>query len=118
MKLIMNMTRLLFIVLGLMVVGLFVRLWVGSGSYPDIQRLQEKIEAQNEANDQQAERKRKLQNDVMSLGKDDDAVESHARSELGMVREGETYYQVILKSDPMPSVELLPPPTEKKQHVE
>jgi cell division protein FtsB len=114
---IMNMTRILFIILGVLALGLFVRLWVGSGSYPDIQRLEQKIEAQNEANDQQAERKRRLQNDVVGLSKDDAAVEGHARSELGMVREGETYYQVILKSDPAPAFNLLPP-VKETPHVE
>lgn len=96
----MNMTRTLFWVLSLLAFVLFVRLWAGPASYPDIQRLEQKIEQQNAANDEQAEIKRKLQMDVVGLSKDDDAVEEHARSELGMVREGETFYQVILKSDP------------------
>ena len=43
-----------------MVLGLFMRLWIGPGSYPDIWRLQDQIETQNLANDQQAERNRKL----------------------------------------------------------
>ncbi len=94
------MTRIIFIALGVLAFGLFVRLWVGPGSYPDMQRLEQKIEQQNAANDEQAEIKRRLQMDVVGLSKDDDAVEEHARSELGMIREGETFYQVILKSDP------------------
>lgn len=95
----MNMTRIVFIVLGVLAFGLFVRLWVGPGSYPDMQRLEEKIAQQNAANDEQAEVKRRLQMDVVGLSKDDEAVEEHARSELGMVRQGETFYQVILRAD-------------------
>ena len=82
-----------------MVLGLFMRLWIGPGSYPDIWRLQDQIETQNLANDQQAERNRKLQSDVTALTKDDESIEDHARSELGMVKANETFYQVILKSD-------------------
>ncbi len=109
----MNMTRILFWGLSLLAFVLFVRLWAGPASYPDIQRLEQKIEQQNAANDEQAEIKRKLQMDVVGLSKDDDAVEEHARSELGMVREGETFYQVILKSDPaatapVPQVKVAP----------
>lgn len=111
------MTRILFLVLGVLALGLFVRLWVGSGSYSDIQNLELKIGEQNAANDEQAERKRKLQNDVAALGKDDEAVEGHARSELGMIRKGETFYQVILKSDSAPSPELMPP-SKEAPHVE
>ncbi|WP_093068927.1 FtsB family cell division protein [Thiothrix caldifontis] len=97
----MNMTRILFWGLGLLAFVLFIRLWVGPASYPDIRRLEQQIEQQNAANDEQAEIKRKLQMDVVGLSKDDEAVEEHARSELGMVRQGETFYQVILKSDPV-----------------
>ncbi|QLQ31149.1 MAG: septum formation initiator family protein [Candidatus Thiothrix singaporensis] len=105
----MSMTRILFLVLGLVALGLFVRLWVGSGSYSDIQNLEQKIDQQNAANDEQAELKRKLQSDVVSLSKGDASVEEHARSELGMIRQGETFYQVILKSDPTPMPGLTPP---------
>ncbi len=96
----MNMTRILFWILGLLILGLFVRLWVGPGSYPDLWRLQEQIAQQQTKNDEQAEKKLQLQMDVNNLAKDDAAVEAHARSELGMVKKGETFYQVILQSDP------------------
>lgn len=112
-----SMTHILYLVLGVLAFFLFIRLWVGPGSYPDIQRLEEKIAAQNAANDAQAERKRKLQNDVLSLSKDTAAVEGHARSELGMVRQGETFYQVILQSD-APNHQLPANPTPSKAHVE
>ncbi|MGB5597309.1 MAG: septum formation initiator family protein, partial [Thiothrix litoralis] len=69
------MTRIVSIVLGVLAFGLFVRLWVGPGSYPDMQRLEEKIAQQNAANDEQAEVKRRLQMDVVGLSKDDEAVE-------------------------------------------
>lgn len=111
------MTRILFWILGLTALGLFIRLWAGAGSYPDIWHWQEQIEAQNFANDQQAERNRQLQMDVVSLQKTDTAVEDHARSELGMVKAGETFYQVILKSDDQ-TVPTVPPPTQEKSHVE
>lgn len=113
---IMNVTRLLFAVLGLLALVLFVRLWVGAGSYPDIRRLEEKIEQQNTANDEQAEVKRLLQMDVVGLSKDDEAVEEHARSELGMVRSGETYYQVILRTDPEATAPV--PQVKAAPHVE
>lgn len=113
----LSMTRILYLVLGVLAFFLFIRLWVGAGSYPDIQRLEDKIAAQNAANDEQAERKRKLQNDVLGLSKDTAAVEGHARSELGMVRQGETFYQVILQSD-SPSNQPPINPAPSKAHVE
>ncbi|MEN9500813.1 MAG: hypothetical protein RI964_98 [Pseudomonadota bacterium] len=114
----MKMTRILFWLLGFIALVLFLRLWVGPGSYPDIWNLQEQIEAQNFANDQQAERNRKLQMDVNGLSKDDVAIESHARSELGMVKPNETFYQVILKTDLAAPVTVLPATTQEQKRVE
>lgn len=112
------MTRILFWVLGLLVIGLFVRLWVGSGSYPDIERLEQQIEEQNRANDEHAERNLKLQRDVSALSSDDKAIEAHARSELGMIKKGETFYQVILKSDPNASTPPMPVDVQETPYVE
>jgi cell division protein FtsB len=113
----MNMTRILFWILGLLVLLLFLRLWVGPGSYPDIWRLEQQKAEYNDLNDLQGERNRRLKQDVDSLSQNDTAVEEHARSELGMIKEGETFYQVILKSDSQPLANL-PPPAPEKQHVE
>lgn len=112
----MNMTRTLFWILGLLALGLFIRLWVGAGSYPDIWRWQAQVAKQNGENDAQAEVNRQLTLDVNGLAKETSVLEGHARSELGMVKEGETFYQVILKSDPQaPSVM---PALPEKPHVE
>lgn len=112
------MTRILFWILGLLAIGLFVRLWVGPGSYPDIQNLEKQIEAQNIANDEHAERNLRLQRDVSALSGDDAAVEAHARSELGMIRKDETFYQIILESDPNASVPPTPVDVKETPYVE
>lgn len=114
----MNMTRILFVLLGLLAVGLFIRLWVGSGSYPDIWQLQERIAAQQVRNDEQAEQKRRLDVDVGNLSKDVNAVEANARSELGMVKKDETFYQVILQSDPKAPPTVQDVPAKAPAHVE
>lgn len=113
----MNMTRIIFWILGLLLLLLFTRLWVGSGSYPDIWHLEQQKSEYNDLNDLQAERNRKLEQDVVSLRQNDTAVEDHARSELGMIKNGETFYQVILKSDTQ-APNNVPPPAPEKQHVE
>ena len=47
----MTMTRALLLILSLLLFGLFVRLWVGAGSYPDIWRWEAQIDKQNTEND-------------------------------------------------------------------
>jgi len=88
--------RLLFIIFSVLAFLLFARLWVGQGSFPDIWFLEKQIKAQNESNDLQSEKNRKLEAEVSELKSGDDTINAYARSELGMIRKGETFYNVIL----------------------
>ena len=88
--------KLLFIIFSILLVLLFARLWVGQGSSPDIWYLEKQIDIQNEANDKQSSKNRQLEAEVTDLQSGDDAIEEYARDELGMIREGETFYHVIL----------------------
>lgn len=107
--------RLLFIIFSILAVLLFARLWIGQGGYPDIWFLEKQIALQNEANDLQAEKNRKLEAEVTDLKSGDDAIEEYARDELGLIRRGETFYHVILKEK---QVEPSQTTTLKDNHVE
>ncbi|WP_456379164.1 cell division protein FtsB [Thiolapillus sp.] len=87
--------RLLFVVLLAMLLVLQYRLWVGQGSLAEVFRLQQQIESQQQQLVQMKERNARLRAEVESLKTGLEAVESRARSDLGMIREGETFYQVI-----------------------
>ena len=72
-------------------------LWVGEGSLAEVSGLRSK----NEALEFELERMRKINErlsaEVVDLKTGHEAVEERARSELGMIREGETFYQIIDK---------------------
>lgn len=91
------LVRWLAIGLLLLAVGLQVRLWVGAGGMPDVWRLRERVEAQRAENATLVERNRALAADVADLKEGREAVEERARSELGMVRPAEIFYQVVEK---------------------
>lgn len=95
----MNISRLLFIGLSLLAVILFSRLWIGTGSFPEVWDLRAQIRAQTLENEQLNARNEQLEMDVLGLGEDDNAIEEHARAELGMIKDSETFYQVVLKED-------------------
>ena len=87
--------------LGLLLLGvvLQVRLWTGAGGMPEVWRLQERVADQRQENDALARRNDALAADVADLKDGREAVEERARSELGMTRPGEVFYQVIEKPD-------------------
>ncbi|WP_456375882.1 cell division protein FtsB [Thiolapillus sp.] len=87
--------RLLFILLLGMFFILQYRLWVGQGSRAEVYRLERQIERQQARLAQMHDRNEKLRAEVQSLKDGLEAVEARARLDLGMIKEGETFYQVI-----------------------
>lgn len=88
-------TRLLIAVLVLLLLLLQYRLWVGKGSLAEVRMLEHQLADQQARIDALRARNRALRAEVDSLRKDDDAMEARARSELGLIRDGETYFQLI-----------------------
>jgi len=79
----------------LLLVALQYRLWVGEGSFAEVVSLQHEIETQRFELQQLRARNEALQAEVTSLKQDLEAVEERARSELGMIRDGEVFFQVF-----------------------
>ncbi len=84
----------LFVVLILLLAGLQYRLWVGDGSLAQVTELSQQIDNQQGENERLLERNRILEAEVRELKKGMETVEERARHELGMVKEGETLYQL------------------------
>ncbi|AOZ13963.1 MULTISPECIES: cell division protein FtsB [Pseudomonas] len=84
----------LFLILLLLLAGLQYRLWVGNGSLAQVTDLTQQIADQRAENEILLERNRVLDAEVSELKKGMETVEERARHELGMVKEGETLYQL------------------------
>ncbi|TLX54054.1 cell division protein FtsB [Stutzerimonas nosocomialis] len=84
----------LFVVLLLLLGGLQYRLWVGEGSLAQVTELKKQIADQQGENQRLLERNRILEAEVMELKQGMETVEERARHELGMVKEGETLFQL------------------------
>lgn len=83
----------------LVLVLLQVRLWAGPGSLADIARLENAITEQNEENAGLEARNSVLMEEVSDLRNGLDSIEERARNELGLIRQGETFY-LIVEDDP------------------
>lgn len=86
--------RALAVTLAIVFLILQGQLWLGQGSLPDLWRLRDNIRAQQLENRALQERNLGLAAEVADLKQGLEAVEERARSELGMIRRGETFYQV------------------------
>jgi len=91
--------KLIVAILFLLLIWLQYKLWLGDGGIPEVLELEQEIDTvQTEVNTLQ-ERNQALNAEVMDLKKGIEAIEERARSEMGMIRKDEIYYQVI-DSDP------------------
>lgn len=87
--------KLIVAILFVLLIWLQYKLWLGDGGIPEVLELEEEIETvQNEVNTLQ-ERNKALNAEVMDLKKGIEAIEERARSEMGMIKKDEIYYQVI-----------------------
>lgn len=86
------------VLIGVFLVALVVlqyRLWVGDGSVAEVWRLEAAVTEQQAENDRLRARNEALAADVADLKTGLAAVEERARRELGMIGQGEVFYQVI-----------------------
>ena len=73
------------------------RLWVGEGSFAHISELEKSIAEQRAANQRLSSRNNMLELEINGLKSGLAGIEAKARSELGMIKEGETFYMFVEK---------------------
>jgi len=86
------------VVLAILVVLLLLlqyRLWFGDGSLIEVDRLHKLLDEKRAENETLRIRNAALEADVKDLKQGKTAIEERARSELGMIKEGETFYQTV-----------------------
>ncbi|HSM98140.1 MAG TPA: cell division protein FtsB [Gallionella sp.] len=70
-------------------------LWLGKGSWLKVWDLHRQVDAQQQTNQQTRARNALLDAEVRDLKQGTAAIEERARSELGMIRNDEVFYQVL-----------------------
>ena len=69
--------------------------WFGESGWFAVRDFGREIAREEQQAEALAERNRRLRAEVLALKEGHAAVEARARSDLGMVRRGETFYQVV-----------------------
>ena len=77
-------------------------LWLGKGSWLRVWDVDQQIAAQRDVNARLKARNAALDAEVRDLKQGLDAIEERARSELGMVRQDEIFFQVLEDSGKPP----------------
>jgi cell division protein FtsB len=87
--------KILLSIIILLIALLQYRLWYADGGIEEIQHNQlELIELKKQV-EEKRERNAALYAEVEDLRKGQESLEEHARNQLGMIRDGETFFQVL-----------------------
>jgi cell division protein FtsB len=87
--------RWLIMLLLVLLAVLQMRLWVGDGSVAEVASLHASNDALRKELAQRQAANDRLAADVIDLKQGTEAVEERARGELGMIRDGEVFYQFV-----------------------
>lgn len=89
------LSRSVAILLFALLLALQYRLWWGKHSVHDYYRLQQEIDSQALQNAGLEQRNRLLKADIQDLQIGVESLEERARNELGLIKEGETFYRIL-----------------------
>ena len=87
--------KIFLLVIAVLIGLLQYRLWYGNGGIKEIKAYQQKLVELNKQVIEKKERNDALYAEVEDLRKGKEAIEERARYELGMMKEGETFFQVL-----------------------
>ena len=85
----------LIILLVILLIVLQYKLWFSSGGFVETRHLKQQIAAEQAKNDKLAKQNAILMADVKALKSNKDAIATRARNDLGMIKKGDTFYQVV-----------------------
>jgi cell division protein FtsB len=91
----LRQVKVLPILLILLLFFLQYRLWFDTGGIIDMFHFKKKLATQMEKNTELKKRNEELARQIELLQANENAIESRARHDLGMIKQGETFYQVV-----------------------
>lgn len=92
------MRTLIIFLIGVLLLSQYV-LWFGKGGVRDVRNVRAQVDKQRREIVELKERNESLAAEVLDLKEGLEAIEERARSEMGMIKEDETFYQVIEPKD-------------------
>lgn len=89
--------RLWIAILVCLLGGLQYRLWIADGGIPSVHHLQTKVQKEKKTDLRLQARNDAMEAEVENLKSGTAAIAGRARSELGMIKQGETFYLLVRK---------------------
>jgi cell division protein FtsB len=100
--------RILAAIFALLILALQYPIWLGKGGLLQVRELDRQLDRQRQTNAELKARNAALDADVRDLKTGVEAIEERARSELGMIRHDEVFFQLPADAAAAPSASIKP----------
>jgi cell division protein FtsB len=97
------MLRPVTLILAAIILLLQYPLWLGKGSWLKVWDIDRQVDAQKRINQQTSMRNAALDAEVRDLKNGTEAIEERARTDLGMLKRDEIFFQIIGQNPPVPA---------------
>jgi cell division protein FtsB len=87
--------KILIAIIVLLIGQLQYRLWWGDGGIAQIREYEKQLAVLKDEVEEKKQRNQALYAEIQDLKEEGEAVEERAREELGMIKENETFFQII-----------------------
>lgn len=87
--------RMVMVFLIFALIGLQYKLWLGDGSILQLHQVEKRLLVQEKENNRLMARNRAMEANILELKSGEQALEEQARYELGMIKDGETFYHFV-----------------------
>ncbi|OQW39499.1 MAG: cell division protein FtsB [Proteobacteria bacterium SG_bin4] len=101
--------KLLSFILLLLIVALQYPLWFGKASWLKVMQVEQEVAAAHANNLALQDRNNKLEAEVNDLKQGLEAIEERARSDLGMIKEGEILFHIVRNNPKTPQSDATQP---------
>lgn len=71
------------------------RIWIGAYGVSDTHKINQEIERQRQTNLVLKQRNQLIDADIKDLKFAHESIEEHARNELGLIKDGETFFRLV-----------------------
>ena len=100
--------RILAAIFALLILALQYPMWLGKGGWLQVRELDRQLDGQRQTNAELKARNAALDADVRDLKTGVEAIEERARSELGMIRHDEVFFQLPADAAAAPPASIKP----------
>ncbi|MBT7753388.1 MAG: cell division protein FtsB [Gammaproteobacteria bacterium] len=86
--------KLVFVILLTLLIALQINIWIKKDGYKKMKEIENLIDLQTIENESLTKRNNRLKEEIKDMKNGQDAIEEKARTDIGMIKEGEEFFLI------------------------